>query len=550
MLVRLIALSLTLCAAAAGQTTRPAHDILIRNGQVLDGAGNPWFYADVAIDGGKISAIGDLRDASGKVVIDAAGKVVAPGFIDVHTHADDDLYKLPQAENFIRDGVTTIVTGNCGGSVRDVAAYFENLSKRGVACNVATLYGHNTILRAVKGDRAGDLTDAQMQQARDLVDRAMRDGAIGLSTGLIYTPGKYSSTEEIIELAKVSAKHGGIYASHMRSEGAGIMAAIDEALRIGREAGCRVQISHFKLPTDYAARVGGTDATLARVVAAREAGQEVWLDQYPYTASSTTISTLLPDWVLENGSDEAKKLLATEDGLKRVLADMKEQYEVRRGRGSMAYVVIASAKEFPQYVGKNLRQIAIMRKLGDSTELLRDAKVEDESIVTMEDQYRAAIDIWSNGGASCVFHSMDEDAVANIMRHPLVGIASDSGVREFNAGQPHPRGYGTNARVLGRYVRQKKLITLEDAVRKMTSMPATAFRLHDRGRLAEGMVADVVVFDPQTVTDKSTFEQPHAYSEGFDAVIVNGKVVFRDGKMTGDLPGKPVFGPGWARDAR
>ena len=550
MLVRLIALSLTLCAAAAGQTTRPAHDILIRNGQVLDGAGNPWFYADVAIDGGKISAIGDLRDAAGKVVIDAAGKVVAPGFIDVHTHADDDLYKLPQAENFIRDGVTTIVTGNCGGSVRDVAAYFDNLIKRGVACNVATLYGHNTVLQATKGDRAGDLTDAQMEQARALVDRAMRDGAIGLSTGLIYTPGKYSSTEEIIELAKVSAKHGGIYASHMRSEGAGIMAAIDEALRIGREAGCRVQISHFKLPTDYAARVGGTDATLARVVAAREAGQEVWLDQYPYTASSTTISTLLPDWVLENGSDEAKKLLATEDGLKRVLADMKEQYEVRRGRGSMAYVVIASAKEFPQYVGKNLRQIAIMRKLGDSTELLRDAKVEDESIVTMEDQYRAAIDIWSNGGASCVFHSMDEDAVANIMRHPLVGIASDSGVREFNAGQPHPRGYGTNARVLGRYVREKKLITLEDAVRKMTSMPATAFRLHDRGRLAEGMVADVVVFDPQTVTDKSTFEQPHAYSEGFDAVIVNGKVVFRDGKMTGDLPGKPIYGPGRPEDAR
>jgi N-acyl-D-amino-acid deacylase len=222
---------------------------------------------------------------------------------------------------------------------------------------------------------------------------------------------------------------------------------------------------------------------------------------------------------------------------------MKEQYEDRRGRKSMAYVVIASAREFPQYVGKNLHQIAVMRKLSGEAELLRDAAA-DTATVTMEDQYRAAIDIWSNGGASCVFHSMDEDNVASIMRHPLVGIASDSGVRKFNEGQPHPRGYGTNARVLGRYVREKKLITLEEAIRKMTSMPATAFRLYDRGRIASGLAGDVVVFDPETVIDKATFEQPHAYSEGFDVVIVNGQVVFRNGAMTGVLPGRPIYGPG------
>jgi N-acyl-D-amino-acid deacylase len=239
-------------------------------------------------------------------------------------------------------------------------------------------------------------------------------------------------------------------------------------------------------------------------------------------------------------------LLATEEGMARVLAGMKDTYETRRGRTSMAYVVIANAKEFPQYVGKNLQQIAMMRKLGTANELIRETASDDQSQVTMEDQYRAALDIWSKGGASCVFHSMDEGNVESILRHPLVGVASDSGVREWNVGQPHPRGYGTNARVLGKYVRERKLIPLEEAVRKMTAMPATAFRLSDRGRLLEGFAADVVVFDPATVTDKSTFEQPHAYSEGFDLVIVNGEAVLRGGKMTGGLPGQPIYGP--ARD--
>lgn len=535
-------LGLCVSGAAVAQATRPAHDVLIRNGRVIDGTGNPWFYADVAIDGDRIAAIGDLRDATAKLVIDAQGKVVAPGFIDVHTHADDDLYKLPAAENFVRQGVTTIVTGNCGGSVRDVAQYFDNLQKRGVGLNVATLYGHNTILRAVKGPAAGDLTPEQMAQAKELMDKAMRDGAIGMSTGLIYTPGRWSSTEEIIEIATAAAKHGGIYASHMRSEGNGILDAIDEALRVGREAGCRVQISHFKMPTDVAARMGGSDVTLARVVAAREAGQEVWIDQYPYTASSTTINTVLPDWLLEDGPDAAKAMLADEASLARVLEDMRKTHEVGRGRKSMAYTVIASCKAFPQYVGKNLQQIAVMRKLEGAGELLKPDAAADTSTVTMEDQYRAAIAIYLAGGASCVFHTMDEGQVENIMRHPLVGVASDSGVREFNAGQPHPRGYGTNARVLGKYVRERKLIGLEEAVRKMTSMPALAFRLHDRGVLRAGAVADVVVFDPDTVADRATFDAPHAYAEGFACVIVNGTPVIRDAAMTGALPGRPVRG--------
>ncbi|MCS7032677.1 MAG: amidohydrolase family protein, partial [Phycisphaerae bacterium] len=328
-----------------------------------------------------------------------------------------------------------------------------------------------------------------------------------------------------------------------------ILDAIEEAVRIGRESGCRVQISHFKLPTDYVARVGGSQATLARVDAARQAGLELWLDQDPYTASSTSISTLIPDWVLANGREEARRILSDESQLPRVLESMKQQYEVRRGRKSMAYVVIAACREHPEYVGKNLQQIAALRKMPPGTELLRDADLPVEA-VTMEDQYRAAIAIYLAGGATCVFHAMDEDQVSHILRHPLVSVASDSGVREFGSGQPHPRGYGTNARVLGRYVRQLKLISLEEAVRKMTAMPAAAFRFSDRGLLRPGFAADIVVFDPETVADRATFEQPHAWPEGFDLVVVNGQPVFHQGRMTGKLPGRPLMGPGHAASGK
>jgi N-acyl-D-amino-acid deacylase len=551
----------SISAHAAAPATQP-FDLLIRHGKVIDGAGNAWFYGDVGIAGGEVVAVGDLHDASAKRQIDAQYKlVVAPGFIDVHTHADTDLYKQPRAENFIRDGVTTIVTGNCGYGVKDVGEYLARLKRDGCALNVATLYGHNTALRAVKGDRAGDLTDEQLEQAKQLVAKAMRDGAVGFSTGLIYTPGTYSKTEEIIELQKVAASFGGIYATHMRSEGVTILAAIDEALRVGREANCRVEISHFKLPADVSSRMReanehasfGSDVTLKRVLDARAAGQEVWMDQYPYTASSTTISTMLPDWLLEKGNATAKELLKDDAQLAKVLADMKQQHEVERRRRTLAYAVIASCEAYPQFVGKNVEEAARWRKLHPTTgattrpELLSDAAdaSADATPVTMDEQYRTVIDIFLHGGASCVFHSMAEPDVENILRCPLIAVASDSGVRTLNAGMPHPRGYGTNARVLGLYVRERHAITLEDAVRKMTSLPATAFRFRNRGQLREGFRADVTVFDPDRVTDAATFEKPHAYSEGIEYVIVNGQVVLEPGgKFTAALPGQPIYGPG------
>ena len=552
--------ALAVVLAAATPLLGVEHDLLIRHGKVVDGTGNAWFYADVAADGGRISAIGDLSGDTGKKEIDAAGLVVSPGFIDVHTHVDDDIFTGPLAENFIRDGVTTIVSGNCGGSVLDVGAFFERMARQPAAVNHATLVGHNTILRKVKGSVAAKMTDAQLEEAKKYVARAMEEGAIGFSTGLIYTPGTWSDTDEIIELAKEAGSRGGIYATHMRSEGSNIMAAIDEALRVGKEAGCRVEISHFKLPTVAAMKFGrgtsvehGSDLTLAKVAAARAAGEEVWLDQYPYTASSTTLSTLLPDWVLEKGGDEAKKILRDPGQVKKVLADMRQNHEVQNKRTDLSYAVIASAGGHPEYAGKSVKQLAQIAKFkrehGEAPELMDDAATPTDSHpwastdVSMEDQYRIVIDIYLGGGASGVFHSMDEVEVTNILKSPLVGIASDSGLRVFGSGMPHPRGYGTNARVLGRYVRELKAIGLEEAIRKMSSQPATAFRMTGRGLIRVGAFADLNVFDPDTITDKATFDQPHQYSSGFFATVVNGVIVFDGEKMTGQKPGMPIKGP-------
>jgi N-acyl-D-amino-acid deacylase len=524
----------------------PHYSLLLRHGKVIDGAGNGWFYADVAIDKDRIAAIGDLSDATADREIDATNLIVAPGFIDVHTHADEDLYKQPRAENFTRDGVTTIVTGNCGYSVKNVAEYFDHLKAHGSAINVATLMGHNTVIRQAKGDSGDAMTPEQMSKAKSLVEQAMKDGAVGFSTGLIYTPGKYSPTQEIIDLATVSAKFGGIYTSHMRNESTQILSAIDEALRVGREAHCRVEISHFKLPSDVAAKIGGAQTTLGKVMAARAAGQEVWVDQYPYTASSTTVTSMLPDYVYEKGAANAKMLLADPEQVAHVLQVMRKEHEIDRGRKDLSYAVVASCQAHPNYNGLSIKQIAQLRKAqekpGDG-ELLSTAP-QPAAPVTMEDQYRAIIAITLDGGASCVFHSMDEKEVEDILKCPLVSICSDSGVRQFGVGMPHPRGYGSNARILGRYVRERHAITLEDAIRRMTTLPATAFRLKDRGELRVGNFADVVVFSADTVKDNATFESPHQFSTGYRAVIVNGKVVVDNDETTEALPGTPIYGPG------
>jgi len=511
----------------------PQLDMKIVNGRVLDGTGNSWFLADIGIREGRVVKVGNLSAKEADRVIDAEGLIVAPGFIDVHTHADSGLLNRPLAENFIRNGVTTIVTGNCGGSLLDVGEYFRRLEEEEPpALNVSTLIGHNTILRHLKGNIAEPITDEQLEEARQLVRTAMEDGAVGLSTGLIYLPGRWSKVEEIIELQRVAAQYGGIYVTHMRNEASQIMAAIEEAIRIGEETGSRVQISHFKLPMDMEERIG-RETTLEKVYAARDRGLEVWIDQYPYPASSTGITTLFPGWVMEQGADTAREILADEQQVQRVRQQMA-QFQAERLRQDYSFARVASARAFPDYAGRSIREIAEYRR-GEA----------DAGPVTHEEQVDAIIDIYQQGGASMVYHTMSEELVETIMRSPLVSIASDSGVRVFGSGVPHPRGYGTNARVLGEYVRERGVLTLEDAIRKMTSMPARAFRFDDRGMIHPGYWADIVIFDPDTITDNATFTEPHQYSTGFAWVIVNGVPVVKNDEITGERPGQVVRGPGW-----
>lgn len=514
-------LLLPLCSIAQS----PACDILIRNGKIIDGTGNSWYYGDIAVKDGKISAIGRSLDLTAARIIDAKGLVVAPGFIDVHTHLEADEAKDPRATSFIMDGVTTCVTGNCGSSNVDIASYLSFVDSMKMSINVASLVGHNDVRKAVMGRANRDATPGEMKQMEALVDKAMQDGAVGLSTGLIYIPGTYTKTSEIIALAKVAAQYKGLYASHMRDEGDSVTQAIEEALTIGREAGLPVQISHFKLSGQQ--NWGRSRFTVPMIEAARKEGIDVTIDQYPYTASSTSISTLIPDEILADGQDSIRARLQRPEIRKYVIRSMLARLKKRKLR-HFGYAVVAYHAPDTTYNGKSIEEINRMKGRKHK------AKFEAETV----------IDIMMAGGASAVFHGMGEDDVKRIMRYPYNMFASDASIRVLNAGMPHPRGYGTNARVLGKYVREEKVITLEEAIRRMTSLPALKFQLKDRGLLREGMAADIVLFDENEVKDMSTFAKPHAYSTGFHYVIVNGVITVDHRVHTGNRAGRALYGPG------
>jgi N-acyl-D-amino-acid deacylase len=491
-----------------------AADILLKHGKIIDGTGNSWFYADVAIKDGKIIKIGNLTNWQATKVIDATGLIIAPGFIDVHTHLEDDEKRNPLATNFILDGVTTCITGNCGSSNTNMKKYFSFIDSLKLSINVASLVGHNDVRKAVMGRVMRDPTESEMQQMEAIVDQAMKDGAIGFSTGLIYIPGTYSKTEEVVRLAKVAAKYNGIYASHMRDEGDSVTYAIEEALHIGREAKMPIEISHFKVGGQQ--NWGRSKETLPMIIKARAEGLEVTIDQYPYTASSTSVSTLLPDWVLADGQDSIKARLANTVIRKQVKEAMFAKLKKRKLK-HWNYAVVANYDFDSSFNGKSIEQINTM--IGRK----HKAKFEAETI----------LEIMEHGGASAVFHGMSEDDVKRIMQYPFNMFASDATIRTFNSGNPHPRGYGTNARILGKYVREEKILSLEEAIRRMTSLPAQKFQLKDRGLLREGFAADIVVFDENEVKDLSTFDKPHQYSTGFKYVLVNGVLTVEDGKHTG-----------------
>jgi len=505
-----------LATSAGAQGLR--YDLLITNGNLIDGSGAPARRADVAIRNGRIAAIGNLSRSSAAATIDAAGLVVAPGFIDVHTHADN-IAERPRAENFVRMGVTSIVAGNCGGSALDIGEALANIRQTGISVNFATLIGHNTVREAVMGTANRDATVAELGKMRSLVWRGMADGAVGFSTGLQYVPGTYAKTPEILDLARIAGNAGGIYASHMRNEGTALEQAIEETLRVGQLAGCRVQISHLKV--DSPIKWGASARALALIDAARARGIDVQADQYAYTAASSTLGIRFPSWVLEDGQAAVTARLNDPARWPDIKTEMRTLL-AERGFKDLSFAVVASYAPDRTLNGLSMKQVAAK---------LKGAADEDA-------QLEAARELMLGGGATMVYHSMSDDDVERIMRHPQVGIASDSSILVPGDGVPHPRGYGNTVRVLGEYVRTRRVITLEEAVRKMTSLPADHFRFEGRGRIKQGYAADITIFDPGAVADTATFERPHAFAAGVPYVLVNGVVVVRNGQHTNARPGQ------------
>jgi N-acyl-D-amino-acid deacylase len=506
-----------LVAAAATATAawtfhaRSGYDLVIVNGRIVDGSGVPAFAADIGIRDGRIVKIGRLS-RTGVRVIDARGSVVAPGFIDIHTHAEG-VYSSPQAENFVRMGVTTIVTGNCGSSALNVSRFLEAVASRQPAVNVGTLIGHNTIRTKVLGRDDRPPRVEELREMEDLVARGMEDGAFGLSTGLIYVPGTYAQTAEILSLARVAASHGGIYATHVRDEGSGIFGAIGEAVSIGEAAGLPVEVSHFKITSRNL--WDRSEDTLGLISRARDRGLRINVDQYAYTASSTSLDVLLPSWVRGGGREELKAKLADAPTRERVAREMAEDLKAD-GFDDYSFAVVARYEADASLAGKSIAEVA------------RGG---------LREQIERIIDMCSAGGADMIYHKMSEGDVRRIMRAPFTIIASDSGIDKPGEGVPHPRGYGNNARVLGLYARELGLLTLEDAVRKMTSLPAQTVGLRERGLIREGYAADLVIFDYEAIGSPASFAQPRQPAAGIGHVIVNGDVVLANGEMTNSRPG-------------
>jgi N-acyl-D-amino-acid deacylase len=517
--MKYIFLILTLFMGRLGFTQNA--DYIIRNGKVIDGTGNNWQWKDVAIVNNKIIATGNLQNWKATREIDAKGLIIAPGFIDVHAHIEGAEVKNPLASNFIYDGVTTVITGNCGGSADDMKTYFDYIDSLGVSINIAALMGHNNIRKQVMGTANRHATADELLKMEAITDKAMKDGAVGMSTGLIYIPGTFAPTEEVVRLAKVVAQNGGVYASHIRNEEDKVAEAVNEAIAIGREAKLPVEISHFKVNGQN--NWGRSDETLNLVKNARIEGIDVTIDQYPYTASSTNLGILLPDWVLADGQDSILARLKNPTIRAKVKAHSLDLIK-RRGLAHFDYAYVANFKADTTYNGKNIRAINLLRGGKDN------ALAQAETIIQMMEL----------GGAQMVYHGMQDEDVKNIMAYPFNMAASDAGIAVMGVSRPHPRAYGTNARVLGKYVRTEKVMSLEEAIRRMTSLPADKFNIKQRGLIKEGFIADIVLFDENEVTDMATFENPHQYSKGFKFVFVNGSLTVDNGVHNGARKGMAI----------
>jgi N-acyl-D-amino-acid deacylase len=526
MVLRGLVCALAIMAATA--QSAPPYDLLIVNGRLLDGTREEPLAATLAIRDGRIAAIGGPDRAPARTRIDARGMLVTPGFIDVHSHGAEGLLRdgLAQARPLLAQGITTIVANPDGGGPVDLDAQREGLTARGIGPNVALLIGHGSVRRAVMGTAARAPTGDELDRMCALVDRAMEAGAFGLSSGLFYTPGRYATTDEVIALARRVAPRRGVYTSHIRDEssyGQGFLASVDEVIRIAREAGVTGIVSHMKAlgPDTW----GQPSEAIRRIEAARGAGVRIAADQYPYDASSTSLdAALLPGWALDGDRETVRARLGDPGVRERLLRDMADNL---RRRGGADAIQIAHHAPDRSLEGRTLAQVAAARGGGEA---VADPRV-------------TALDLMRAGPVSIVSFNMHEDDIAAIMRQPWTMTSSDGGLVAADEGVPHPRNYGAFPRKLARYVRDRRVVTLPAAVRSMTTLPADLFGLADRGRLVEGAVADVLVFDPETIQDEATYADPHRLASGMAWVIVNGVAVIERGRFTEARPGQVLRKP-------
>lgn len=503
------------------------YDLIIRGGKVVDGSGNPWYHADIAIKNDRIAEIGQLSNHEAKRVIDAHGLVVAPGFIDPHTHALRGIFEVPNAESALLQGVTTLTEGNDGSSPYPIDRHYADIDNLRISPNWAVFVGQGTIRQRVIGFGLRKATPDEMERMKQMVRDAMEQGALGISTGLFYVPGSFTSTEEVIELSKVAAEYNGIYISHIREEAAQLIDSVQETIRIGEEADIPVQITHHKVIG--VENWGASIESLRLVDEARKRGVDVTIDQYPYTASQTSINALIPQWAQAGGREEMLSRINSAETYSTIKNEVVAKILYDRGGGDPKNVFISRNSWDPDMAGKNLADLAI------------DAGLEP----TPENAADVVFDIIRGGGATAVYHAIGPEDVDRIMQHPATAIGSDGPVGVFGEGAPHPRQYGTFARVLGLYVRERKILSLEEAIRKMSSQSARRLGIHDRGLITKGYFADIAIFDPDEIIDKATFENPHQYAIGTKFVLVNGTVVVENGQHTGARPGRILHGPGY-----
>lgn len=503
----------------------PSYDLIIKNGLVYDGSQNPPVITDLGINGEKIAFVGKINTEKAERIIDADGLVVSPGFIDTHAHLDplDNLFNLANAESLIRQGVTTSIGGPDGRGVPlqySVKQFLDTLESVGVGMNMGFMAGHNKIRKKVMGLKNSFANEEELNQMVNMVDKAMDQGAFGLSTGLKYLPGNFANSEEVIELSKAAAKKGGVYSTHLRDEGLTIMDAIEETIEISKKANILVVLTHHKVIGKP--MWGKSEMTLARVDKAVKNNVKVMLDQYPYNASHTGLSVLIPTWARAGGQEAFIERTKDPKTYEKIKSEIIFNILNDRGGKDLRRIQFSKVTWRPELEGKTLHDWLVLEGVTPSIENGADYVIKGQV----------------NGGAGCIYHAMDEKDVENIMQHPLTMIASDGRLSAPGIGHPHPRAYGTFPRVLGHYVRNKQLLSLEEAIYKMTSLPAKTYGITNRGKIEEGFMADIVIFDPNTVEDKATFVKPHQYPVGIPYVVLNGQLAVDEEKFMNILAGK------------